>query len=400
MDGVLDSLKAAKLRAIKGDFIDSLHSKVTVIFLFANLILIAIKQSADKAILCWLPTHFSGPQKDFAHQFCWINSTYWYGSEDKADKFAHSQRSEISYYQYIIFILSIQCVLFFLPALIWKHLISGSILFVNSSIKAANRSFLIKDSMASFKNQLENNKKNNLSNDFSSRSISLISEKQKKILLGNMEPLLPKGDHHTNLIPVHLFKFLTLKYLFLKLFYIVNLIFQFYFLSRAFKTNFVSYGIEFFQSVWHDGNQFFITKEFPILTLCDFFVHMPLNKQYENTIQCLLPVNILIERLYFLIWAWYVILFFLTIFNIISWCLEFVSFSKKGLVEKYLNISEKLSGNKTSEDENGKNINKFISSYLKNDGILLILLVKSVCGDIIFMEVLRILWDHFKKNDE
>lgn len=62
MDKIISAYDIAKSNTIKGDFIDRLHSKYTVIFLFTTCILVGLRQYDKKAIACWLPNQFSDEQ--------------------------------------------------------------------------------------------------------------------------------------------------------------------------------------------------------------------------------------------------------------------------------------------------------------------------------------------------
>ena len=62
---VLTAYESTKKRAIKGDFIDKLHSQFTVTFLVVILVLIVAKQYEGNYIACWLPTQFSESQVGF-----------------------------------------------------------------------------------------------------------------------------------------------------------------------------------------------------------------------------------------------------------------------------------------------------------------------------------------------
>jgi len=65
MDKIISAYDIAKSNTIKGDFIDRLHSKYTVIFLFTTCILVGLRQYDKKAIACWLPNQFSDEQGKF-----------------------------------------------------------------------------------------------------------------------------------------------------------------------------------------------------------------------------------------------------------------------------------------------------------------------------------------------
>ena len=66
MDELFSAYDAAKNRGIRGDFIDRLHSRYTIVYLLVILIVIVSKQYNDNgAISCWLPTQFSDEQVIF-----------------------------------------------------------------------------------------------------------------------------------------------------------------------------------------------------------------------------------------------------------------------------------------------------------------------------------------------
>ena len=107
MDAKLfEAYESAKTRTISGDFIDKLHSRFTITLLLVILGIVVFKQYDGTSITCWTPTSLSGDQEAYVHQFCWINSTYYYPNEANADHFQHSNKYVIHYYQFIIFILS------------------------------------------------------------------------------------------------------------------------------------------------------------------------------------------------------------------------------------------------------------------------------------------------------
>lgn len=88
---------------------------------------------------------------------------------------------------------------------------------------------------------------------------------------------------------------------------ILQLIFLQYFLSY--------HQIRFVQYSW---SSFTLPESelFPRLTLCDFQIR-ELGEQHFYTVECLLTINIFIEKMYFFIWIWLTILFVLTLFDII-----------------------------------------------------------------------------------
>ena len=86
-----------------------------------------------------------------------------------------------------------------------------------------------------------------------------------------------------------------------------------------------------------------ISEQFPIVTICDFYTHQNLRQLHMNSAQCLLPINVLIEKFYVFIWFWLYVLAVVTFLNIISWIYEICSSTSIGFIRKYLRIKEKMS---------------------------------------------------------
>ena len=126
MDKIFTAYDKAKSNTLKGDFIDRLHSKHTVVFLFLTCIIIGLRQYDDKAIVCWLSNQLSDDQVEYTHQLCWVNSTFYYPDQKDGDKFQDEVKHVIPYYQFILFILFAQAILFYFPTLLGRSVIKDS----------------------------------------------------------------------------------------------------------------------------------------------------------------------------------------------------------------------------------------------------------------------------------
>lgn len=213
-------------------------------------------------------------------------------------------------------------------------------------------------------------------------------------------------------------------YIGLKIFNLLNVIVQMVFLHFIFGWRFFSYGFDFVSSLINQENPFFLTSQFPIITFCDFFVHQNLRKIYYNTVQCLLPINVFIEKVFLIIWFWYYLLIFLTLANIISWVIEYKRVRQLYFLVKYLSIRYKLLNKnwniikKQIESNQMKStvgttfridlfsvnmpeVRRFYDERLGKDVVIVLYLIKSVAGSLIFMDFLGKLWDDWnvKKNN-
>ncbi|CAF5159673.1 unnamed protein product, partial [Rotaria sp. Silwood1] len=58
------------------------------------------------------------------------------------------------------------------------------------------------------------------------------------------------------------------------------------------------------------------SKLFPRITVCDF-QRRELSQYHKYTVECILVINIFIEKMYFILWIWFGILLIITIFDTI-----------------------------------------------------------------------------------
>jgi hypothetical protein len=60
-----------------------------------------------------------------------------------------------------------------------------------------------------------------------------------------------------------------------------------------------------------------LIERFPRMVMCNFDIFI-LNEPQTHWVQCVLPVNVFLEKIYFIVYIWFCILFVLTLFGILS----------------------------------------------------------------------------------
>ncbi len=159
--------------------------------------------------------------------------------------------------------------------------------------------------------------------------------------------------------------FFTFSYFFVKFLYLAVAITQLlllnYWLSDSFYTG---KPIGLFNTLFGAHN-WQLADRFPRMTLCKFQVYI-LTDQQTHWVQCTLPVNIYIEKMYVLIYIWLWLLAGLTVFSFIR-DIFFVRSSSNFLANELENQVENL---------NGESLEAF-QKYLKADGVMLIRLIKA-----------------------
>ena len=133
---------------------------------------------------------------------------------------------------------------------------------------------------------------------------------------------------------------LVLFYLFIKILYILNLILQIcflqYFLSYH-DVNYIRYGAEVLAHLF-SGFSLPESRLFPRITLCDFQIR-ELGERHQYTVECILVINIFIEKMYFVLWLWFWILLAITLIDTIKFIYRiFPPHSRSRFIEHHLDL--------------------------------------------------------------
>lgn len=202
----------------------------------------------------------------------------------------HSIRLWHRYYQYIPIILFLQAVFFYLPHFLWKNWENG---IVGSVCK-----------------QLHDNRYT--PNDY-------------------IESNLPMIEYLQNCFTFN--KLLVYKYYICHIIMLFNLIAQMIVLNAIFNNQFVTYGIDTFHYLFIDSDMYGLrdfsgnsTSElnspmdfvFPKITKCVVNVLSEAgNRLDEYNFMCVLPLNIVHDKFFLLLWFWLIILTVLTVLQVI-----------------------------------------------------------------------------------
>ncbi len=111
-----------------------------------------------------------------------------------------------------------------------------------------------------------------------------------------------------------------------------------------------------------------------------------------------LPVNILFEKFYVLLWCWFFITWVLTLFNTLLWFYRMIfPWNREQFIKKYM----KLAGKEVySGSRDKKLLEKFVTSHLGFDGLLILRLLSINVGLIFTLEVIKELWKLFQEKYE
>ncbi|XP_015920203.1 innexin inx2 [Parasteatoda tepidariorum] len=254
-----------------------LHYKVTSAILIAFSMLVTGRQYLGDPIDC-IPQKGEIPE-NMLDTFCWVHTTYslpdaWHKqvgvdvAYPGVDKYKEGdERVFHAYYQWVCFVLFLQALLFYVPRFFWKAMegkrIKNLIMGLNCPIvaeetKAANKKLLV---------------------DY---------------LVANL--------NNNNLYFAH--------YILAEIMNFVNVVGQMFLMDVFLGGEFSKYGTEVLKFTEYDGSIRFdpMVKVFPRVTKCTFHNFGSSGDVQKINTLCILPINIINEKIYIFLWFWFVIL--------------------------------------------------------------------------------------------
>lgn len=262
-----------------------LHYRVTALLLTVGSILVSATQFYGDPIQC---IQSDDIPKKVLDTFCWVEGTFTlpkalgkrvgidvvYPGVDKRNP--GDEAVYHAYYQWVCFVLLFQAALFYFPRLVWRAWEGGRIKHLlqklNSPVLACAEKKTCCDQLVRY-------------------------------FRCNMR-------HHSTY---------AYKYLLCELMNLVNVIGQIYFVDYFLGGEFTTYGVDVVH--FATGNQENRTdpmvRIFPRLTKCIFHRFGPSGDVQKYDSLCLLPLNIVNEKIYILLWFWFIILAVCSVISIL-----------------------------------------------------------------------------------
>ncbi|CAL8077532.1 unnamed protein product [Calicophoron daubneyi] len=183
--------------------------------------------------------------------------------------------------------------------------------------------------------------------------------------------------------------YLVVLYFFTKLFYLANAVGQLFLMERFVGTNHTFYGLRVLIDLIR-GREWFHSGNFPRVTFCDFEAKK-LGKNHKYTLQCVLPMNMILEKIYIFLWFWHCFIGLVTLSSFIAWFYRMGFASRRiKFIRKYLKIMSVL------RDTDKAASSKFVENYLRPDGVFLIRLISINVGDLMAGDLACELWHIYR----
>lgn len=371
---------AARTKVRDDDAVDQLNHWATVGLLTALAMATGAKQFVGVPIRCWLPAQYKkGMYQKYANNYCWISHMYYvpfsnpipFEEEDRFDV-------DISFYRWVTVMFLLQALLFKLPNLFWRELKGYSGLNVEKVVGIAQETSLMTPE--------QRQEKLAHAAAFMHRWLETYSQYKYNALTRFREKL----SRIFFCFGKRTGTYLTGLYMFVKILYVANIIGQFFLLSAFLGLNYWNFGADAMTTLsktgrWQDH------YTFPRIGLCDYKIRQLANVQ-TFSVQCVLSINLFLEKMYLLLWFWLIGLLAANVINLFLWCLdELLPSRNQSFILRYI----KMMGVDTQDK---RLFNQFLYNYLRRDGVFILRMVAKNTSSLLCMDLVKELWKCF--NDD
>lgn len=258
-----------------------LHYKYTLRLLIVFGLIVMIREYHSDSIDCIIHQDIDYPS-DLVNTFCWTQERFYIPKTNQVNDSTIMNNRQIYFnnFHWFGFVLFIQGLLFYIPHCLWIY--------------------------------LENNKIQSLLSDINNESVPDEKKQDQKQLL--IRYLV------TNL---HKQQFYAFKYVSIELINFINVIVQIAVSNAFINGSFL--GLGFYLFAPQDKSSSIYSNIFPRSAICQF---QTLTKEgiKLNEVVCLLPINLILEKILICLWFWFIGLTLISAFGLIKQILYYSSF--------------------------------------------------------------------------
>ncbi|CAH8826020.1 unnamed protein product [Trichobilharzia szidati] len=408
------------------DFADRLNLFTTVLLLLATIIVTA-KQYVLGSISCYVSVSPSGSGfESFLVNYCWVHGTIPLRKNEPIPETdeqwkEYDAHRRITYYQWVPFVLGLQCIFFYIPHIAWQAVCanrSGGDLF--ALVKAAADAAI--SERGSRKSQVKR----------VAEFLEDMIDGHKDCRHGRRMNLTRRAYDMCGICVVskRLGTCLVFSYICVKLITIINAIMQVYLIQRflgfysdgsagqrsmqlgkPYEANGQVAAISNHENEDLEGFGFGLTVAnhiragrdwpetilFPRVAYCRVPGIRLVGAENAYTAQCALPINMLNEKIYIFFWFWICFLIAASIFSLVLWLIRMViAPRRKDFIKRFLRIKGIRS--RSGAEITRADLDEFIDDYLRRDGVFLIRMLAINAGDVITSEIVMALYEHYIDN--
>ncbi|CAH8480657.1 unnamed protein product [Heterobilharzia americana] len=133
------------------------------------------------------------------------------------------------------------------------------------------------------------------------------------------------------------------------------------------------------------GRQWEESGHFPRVTFCDFEAKK-LAQSHYYTLQCVLPINMFLEKIYIFLWLWFFVVGIVTFCSIVVWI------KRMGTQKLRLTWIQQQLITIRQYNKDAKSFAQFVNNHLGPDGVFLLRLIAQNYGDLVAGDTVGELW--------
>ncbi|KER23543.1 hypothetical protein T265_14621, partial [Opisthorchis viverrini] len=412
--GFLNSLTSA--RSQEFSHLEDFADRLSHFFSCGLILMLAGVTMANvyflRPISCTLPTAPENQFGQFAESVCWVRGTLAIHHTEsmpisRAEWDMMRSKSDISFYQWVPFCLSVQAMLFFIPHAIWQSLALNtmgenleSVLAKARSANTAEESEKRTKFVESAAHQLFR-----LARQHQDHRSTRWARLQRRAASFPGGSICVPGKRMGNCVMV--------AYLFVKVLYFANALGQLFLIRTflGFHGNLFTFGEKLVGTLtakreWEES------EFFPRQTYCPVEVRNLGTKSNLYTAICALPVNMFNEKIYIFLWLWIAVVAVVTALSFFVWIVRLGwQRSQTNFVREYLVLSVQSLLNEPGREhptecsacsvsEDDPELQHFIRDFVRGDGTFLLRMLRANAGDVVTGEILSKWWHLFVEYEK
>jgi len=264
--------KLVRIRSVNVDnWVFRLHYRITTIILLTFSVMVTLKQYIGDPIDCL--SQSSSIPANVMDQYCWVSTTFTLPHPQTAHSDAaledlgvstavkNSPRTYHQYYQWVCFVLFLQALTFYVPHFLWRMWEGGQLKSIASGLEL----------------RLEE------------------EPAQIEVVSGYLRRNFGQNN------------FYLVKHVVCEVLNLLNVLGQISFTNRFLGGAFISYGTDVisYSEMNQEDRVDPMILVFPRLTKCTFHTYGPSGDMQKHDALCVLPLNIINEKIYIFLWFWF-----------------------------------------------------------------------------------------------
>ena len=330
------------LKAVNDDeYSDRLNHRYVVGFLLFCTVIVAGSPFVFNRITCWTPAQFTSAYLSYTNDYCWISNTYYIPTNKTipASQLDRKQ-SEIAYYQWTPLLLLLSALGFYFPRLLWRSMNLRSGINLQNLIAKTNIEGIVRTI------------------DYYCRANEPTTHQRNPFF---RSLFCTTGKHLGN--------YLRSIELMVKCLYLVNSFVQLILIQFILRQPGWFYGFDVWYNIFIKKSVLIDSPYFPRVALCDLNIR-ELGNLHRYTVQCVLPINMLNEKVFSLAWFCFIIVFILNLHAFL------LTLYRTFIASQQIAFIRTLYRTATPKVEvNDDLFEKFVREFLRQDGILILHLI-------------------------